>query len=561
MSEPDLAAATVEDAASLLRSGAVSSVELTEAVLRRADEFDGALGVYVTRFDDHARRSAQQADDELARGVDRGPLHGIPIGVKDLLAAREGATTAQSIVLDPAWGEGRDAPAVRRLRDAGAVIVGKTTTSEFAAGMPEPGRRFPVPRNPWDLGCWPGGSSSGTGAGVAAGFFPVGVGSDSAGSIRIPAAFCGVTGLMPTYGRVPKSGCVPLSFSLDRVGPLARTARDCGIALAVMAGFDASDPSSSRREVPDFVGTDVDGLHGLRVGIVGDPAMLEGADAAVGEAFEACISVLRGAGATVRSVSLPYYDETVAAVNLTLAAEALAYHQPDLNSRWADYHRSTRLTAAGGAMATAADYVQAQRVRRLVQRALRELFAQLDLIASPTLTMGAGRYGEGLSLPVADMVRHFHTAYWNGTGLPAIALPMGFTADGLPLSLQLVGRPFDEALLISAGVAFQDRTDWHLARPPLTSTLLPSAATEAPAGAASDVGSGVGPDAGSAVPGEVAALLARARLAPSPEELAELAAVFEHGQQAIASMRAVPGLREEESALVFQAEPPLSEWG
>ena len=226
---------TVQDAAKQLRTGELTSVELTKLVIARAEEFDAQVGTYLARFDDHALASAAQADDELAQGLDRGPLHGIPVGVKDILAALEGPTTAQSLILDPAWGEGKDAPIVKRLRKAGAVITGKTTTMEFACGMPDPTKPFPIPRNPWDLETWPGGSSSGTGSGIAAGMFLAGIGTDTGGSIRIPAAFCGVSGLMPTFGRVPKSGCTPLGYSLDHVGPLARSAWDCAAMLQVSA--------------------------------------------------------------------------------------------------------------------------------------------------------------------------------------------------------------------------------------------------------------------------------------------------------------------------------------
>jgi len=195
--------ATLTDAAAALRAGTVTSVELTAVATRRADNYDQELGAYLLRFDDYAMERAEQADRELAAGIDRGPLHGIPFGVKDIIAMAEGPTTAQSLILDPAWGAGRDATVVSRVKAAGAVITGKTSTMEFAIGMPDPTKPFPAPRNPWDADTWPGGSSSGTGAGVAAGLFFAGLGSDTGGSIRIPAAYCGVSGLMPTFGRVP----------------------------------------------------------------------------------------------------------------------------------------------------------------------------------------------------------------------------------------------------------------------------------------------------------------------------------------------------------------------
>src|SRR5690349_12603695 len=257
---------TVEAAAAALRTGELTSGALTAACLARADALDPDLGTYLARFDDAALAAAAAADADLSAGVDRGPMQGIPVGMKDILAMPEGPTTAQSLVLDPAWGAGKEGPVVRRLKDAGAVITGKVTTMEFACGMPDFDKPFPIPRNPWDTSTWPGGSSSGTGNGIAAGMFLAGIGTDTGGSIRIPAAFCGTSGLMPTFGRVPKSGCVPLGFTLDHIGPLARSARDCAAMLGVIAGYDPSDPTCVDRPVPDFTAGLGGRLDGLRVG-------------------------------------------------------------------------------------------------------------------------------------------------------------------------------------------------------------------------------------------------------------------------------------------------------
>ena len=221
LSMPNNLPLTLTGAAAALRAGTVTSVQLTEASITRAAELDGQLGVYLARFNEYAMAAAAQADAELGGGVGGGPLHGIPCAVKDILAMAEGPTTAQSLILDPAWGAGRAAPVVSRLKKAGAVITGKTTTMEIAIGMPDTNKAFPLPRNPWDTATWPGGSSSGSGAGVAASLFYMGIGTDTVGSIRIPAGFCGVSGLMPTFGRVPKSGCVALGYSWTTLGPLS----------------------------------------------------------------------------------------------------------------------------------------------------------------------------------------------------------------------------------------------------------------------------------------------------------------------------------------------------
>jgi aspartyl-tRNA(Asn)/glutamyl-tRNA(Gln) amidotransferase subunit A len=465
---------SVQEAAARLRSGELTSVALTTAVFKRADEFDARVGTYLARFDEAALATASLADSELAAGVDRGPLHGIPVGVKDILAAHEGPTTAQSLILDPAWGAGKDAPIVQRLRAAGAVITGKLTTMEFAIGLPDPSKPFPIPRNPWDLGTWPGGSSSGTGSGVAAGMFLAGIGTDTGGSIRIPAAFCGVSGLMPTFGRVPKSGCTPLGYSLDHVGPLARSAWDCAAMLGVLAGYDPSDADSADRPVPAYLDQLDGGLAGLRIGIERAHHFPEGSDPALEGCFEAAVTALQGLGASVVEVSLPYYDETNAAVMVTMAAEAMAYHRQDMRARWNDYFEFTRAIVAQGALVSGADYVQAQRVRRVVQRDLQQLFGQVDAIVMPTAAIGAVSYDELNQLDFSKMWNLVFTSYWDAVGNPALVVPMGFSVAGLPLSLQIAGRPFEEGVVLKIGDAYQRVTDWHQKEAPLIKSLVPA---------------------------------------------------------------------------------------
>ena len=243
---------TIKDAARALRAGEITSVELTRTLLARADRLDPVLGCFITRMDDQALAAAAQADADFAAGIDKGPLQGIPVGIKDILATDDAPTTAQSLAMDPEWPKQGDGPAVRRLRRAGAVFVGKNTTNEFASGAPDEQKPFPIPKNPWDPDRSPGGSSSGTGVGVAAGLHLGGVGTDTSGSVRWPAAANGVSGMMATYGRVPKSGVTQNGFSLDHVGPLARTAWDCAAMLTIMAGYDPSDECSIDVPVADY---------------------------------------------------------------------------------------------------------------------------------------------------------------------------------------------------------------------------------------------------------------------------------------------------------------------
>ncbi len=461
---------TLTEAAAALRSGAVTSVTLTEAAIAGADQLDGVVGAYMARFDDYAMAAAEAADEELASGVDRGPLHGIPCGVKDILAMAEGPTTAQSLILDRTWGEGRDAPVVARLKQAGAVITGKTTTMEFAIGLPDLTKPFPVPRNPWDTTTWPGGSSSGSGAGVAAGFFYTAIGTDTGGSIRIPAGFCGVSGLMPTFGRVPKSGCVPLGYSLDHIGPLARSAADCAAVLEVIAGLHPSDPDCA--DAPFRAEAAPADLAGVRVGVVTENHISAEADPAVRPALGAAVAVLAGQGADVREVRLPYWTEMVTANIATMSAEALAYHRGDMCDRWGDYFAATRAFIAQGALISGADYVQAQRVRRVTQQALGELFSEVDLIVCPTTQAGAPSYetlGDGPA-SLGRLMGLINTGYWDCVGNPVLAMPMGFTEAGLPLSMQIAARPFGEAAALGAGQVYQEHTGWHLRQPAITGT-------------------------------------------------------------------------------------------
>jgi Asp-tRNA(Asn)/Glu-tRNA(Gln) amidotransferase A subunit family amidase len=453
---------TITDAAAALRSGELTSVELTKATFEQADRLDGELGVYLARFDQSALEAAAAADAELAAGVDRGPLHGIPIGVKDIIATDEGPTTAQSLILDPAWGDQGDAPVVARLRKAGAIVTGKTTTMEFACGMPDFEKPFPIPRNPWDTTRWPGGSSSGSGGGLAAGMFLGALGTDTGGSVRCPAAFCGISGLKQTFGLVPKSGCVPLGYSLDHIGPMARSARDCAEMLTVMAGFDASDPNTFEVEVPEYASLLDGSVTGLRLGV--DRSVIgPTADPALAPVFEAAIAALADAGAEIVDVTIPYFEELTNATMLTWPAEAFAYHRRDLQARWGDYGAPTRAAITQGALISAGDFAQAQRVRRIGRDACLALLARVDALLTPTMNGPAVEVGASFG----DVISTVMTPIWNGTGFPALAIPMGFNEAGLPLSLQIATKPLADGLALRIGDAYQQVTDWHLALPPL----------------------------------------------------------------------------------------------
>jgi aspartyl-tRNA(Asn)/glutamyl-tRNA(Gln) amidotransferase subunit A len=447
---------TISDAAAAIRAGETSSTELVQHALSIADATDPQMGTFLVRYVDESIAAAAAADESLAAGVDLGPLHGIPIGIKDMIDTREGPTTAQSLVYEAA-GTPHDAAVAANLRAAGAVIMGKATMSEFSIGVPDQDKPFPIPRNPWDRSRWTGGSSAGSANGVACGAFLGAVGSDSGGSIRIPAAFCGISGLLPTFGLVPRAGYVPAAYTLDNIGPMARSARDCALMLDAMA-----DRSRCAAELTGD-------LHGVRIGV--DRLSRIAGDLEVAEAsalLDGAVAALASAGAEIVDVELPLYHEMVAAVMVVTVSEALAYHRDDLAARWPDYFAWTRRIVASGAFVSGADYVQAQRVRAVGQRRVAELYADVDLIVTPTSSAVAISFADLDAVIGGAGMGKFgavHTAYWNATGNPVVSVPIGFTADGLPMGMQIAGRPHDDATVLRAGDALQQRTDWHLRVP------------------------------------------------------------------------------------------------
>ncbi|MFG1621846.1 amidase [Kribbella sp. NPDC049227] len=459
---------TIKEAATALRDGSLTSTTLTQQILDRAIALNPALGAYVEITAEAALEQAAAADAALAAGDDRGPLQGIPLAIKDIIAMKGAPTTANSHVLAPDWGAGTDAPVVARLRDAGAVFVGKATTSEFACGLPDATKRFLVPHNPWNVDHTPAGSSSGTGIAVAAGLALGGLGTDTGGSVRSPAAVNGHTGLKVTFGRVPKSGVVPLGFSLDSIGPMARSAWDCAALLEVMAGYDPTDPNSARQPVPAYAELLDGSVDGLRIALP-MPYFFdhEQLDPEVHDAVLAAVKQLVGLGATSTELDLPYAAEAKDANHIIMVAEAYAYHRNDLVSRWTDYGVHTRPTLARGAFYTAGDVAQAQRFRRFFARLVAELFTAYDVIITPSAPVPA-ELAAGLS-PSKRLLTPSYTGQWNLTGLPAVAVPAGFSSSGLPLSMQIVGKPFAEATVLKVADALQQVSDWHLAVPPVDS--------------------------------------------------------------------------------------------
>ena len=451
---------TITEAADWLRRGRISSVDLTRRLLTDAQAAQETVGAFAVLTEQTALADAENADRELSSGTDKGPLLGIPIGVKDILATADAPTTASSRVLDPGWGKRGDASVVRKLRAAGAVVLGKTVLHEFAIGWPDPGTGVRYARNPCDLARSPGGSSSGTGAAIAAGFVLGGLGTDTGGSIRGPAAFCGISGLKPTFGRVSKEGCVPLSWSLDHIGPMARTARDCAAMLQVMAGHDPLDSSTAAVDVPDYLSSLNGSVEGVCIGVpptyfFDQPELND----EIRQAVLGAVDRLVEAGAAVCNVVLPHAPIARAAQRAIMLSEAYAYHQADLASRASEYGRHTRGQLLQGALYSGADYVQAQRVRTVIKREVRQVMANVDVLIVPAGVSVASRF-EGYDPDAMRRAPNF-MSIWNLTGLPALCVPCGISSEGLPIGMQIVGKPFDEATVLRVGDAYQHVTDWH----------------------------------------------------------------------------------------------------
>src|SRR5918911_2913777 len=377
----------------------------------------------------------------------------------------------------PRWRR-RDVPTTRSGAasiGAGAVILGKLVLHEFAIGWPDPATGLRYARNPWDLARSPGGSSSGTGAAIAAGLILGGLGTDTGGSIRGPAAYCGISGLKPTFGRVSNEGCVPLSYSLDHIGPMAHTMRDCAVLLQVLAGFDPLDPCTARVAVPDYA-ADLDGsARGVRIGLVREHFFdVPELDAEVRQAVLDGVDRRAAAGATVVEVALPHAAIARHAQRAIMFSEAYAYHLPDLQARPQLYGQYTRQQIVQGALYSGADYVQAQRVRSMIKAEALAALSTVDVLVTPT-TLNVAPTFEGYD-PDAMRRAPTFTAIWNLTGLPAASVCCGFSNAGLPIGMQIVGKPFDEAMVLRVGDAYQQVTDWHTRTPESARQVQPALA-------------------------------------------------------------------------------------
>jgi aspartyl-tRNA(Asn)/glutamyl-tRNA(Gln) amidotransferase subunit A len=508
----DLVWKSIGDLARLIAAKDVSPVEVVGAYLARIEALDGKLRAYITVMRDQALAAARAAEAAVLDGAPLGRLHGVPVGLKDLCGTRDAPTTGGSKILADVT-PAEDATVVARLRRAGAIILGKLNMHEFAYGPEGLNAHFGTPRNPWDARTHriPGGSSSGSAVAVAAGLCAGALGSDTGGSIRIPAALCGITGIKPTYGRVSRAGVLPLSWSLDHVGPMTRSAADCALMLAPIAGYDPRDPTTSALPVPDYTAALTGDITGLRVGLL-RPFFLEAAGLVLRQAVEQAARTLQGLGAKVEDVSLPHAVHA-AGVSLAIsAAEALSFHATWLRERPGDYQPDVAQRLKLGAFVSALQYLQAQRVRALARDEVDAALAKLDVLLAPATPIVATALGQNEvmidreTFDVRSTLLRF-TRPFNVSGHPACAVPCGFTAAGLPVGMQIIGRPFDEATVLKVADAYQRATDWHTRRPPIEG--------DATAVSAGDPGRRDEPKTGGAGPPPVARASAEMHVTPA----------------------------------------------
>src|SRR5437764_4127193 len=456
---------TIADAARLISARQLSPVELTRACLDRVHAVDDRLHAFVHLTEERALAEARAAEAAIMAGGPKGPLHGIPIGLKDIVDTKGIPTTCQSKILQDNIPDA-DATCAEKLAAAGTVLIGKTTTHEFADGGPSFDLPKPPARNPWNTGHFTAGSSSGTGAGVAAGLILGGIGTDTGGSIRGPAALCGIAGIKPTYGLVSRAGVAPAAFSLDHIGPMAWTAEDCALMLQALAGHDPRDPASAARPVPDYTAALGSGIKGVRIGVIHhfhetDCKVSDGTQRGI----DAAITTLRELGAEIREVQLSPLQDWGACGSLISITERAAAYEEWARTRHADFGERVQRRLMLGALVSGVDYVQAVRRRRELRAELKSAMAGLDVVLT------AAAQGEAPKIDAIPKWDTFaapsFTMPFNVAGYPAMSICAGFGEGGLPVSIQLVGKPFDEPTLLRVADAFEKATPFRNSRPNL----------------------------------------------------------------------------------------------
>lgn len=459
---------TLAAASTAIASGDVSPVDVVDACLARVDEVRD-LHAYIAVYAEESRQIAKATESMLAAGHRLGPLHGIPIVLKDNIAVGGRIATAGSKVLAD-WNPDEDATVVAKLKGAGAIIMGKTNMHEFAWGGTSDNPHYGTVRNAWNPERFPAGSSGGSGVAVASRTCYGALGTDTGGSVRLPSAINGVAGLRPTIGRVSNAGVIPLAWSMDTVGPMARTVEDCAIMFNALAGHDPRDVGSASVPTEDYTADLTRGVDGLRIGVIPDYFFAH-LQKPVHDAVKTALSVLESAGAQVVNVSAQHIHGNISAQLTIESAEPSTYHQGWLRERAEDYGADVRLLLEVGEMLLATHYIQAQRYRALLRSEFLDAFKSVDVFICPTLPFTATAVGEtlveiekGAPEDMLSAIMQF-TGVPSLTGLPSLNVPCGFDQDGLPIGMQVIGRPFDESTLFRVGAAYQAATDFHTRSP------------------------------------------------------------------------------------------------
>ncbi len=466
----ELCYATVEELSQLISSMQVSPVEVTQAHLDRIEAIDGQLNSFITVLADQAMAASREAEREIQSGRYRGPFHGTSLALKDLYYTKGVRTSSGAKVYDD-FVPDHDGEVTARFREAGAILLGKLNLYPTAMGGSGVNPDYGNVHNPWDLGLETGGSSSGSGAAVAAGLCSIATGSDTGGSIRIPASFCGLVGFKPTYGVVSRYGVSPLSWSMDHCGPMARSVMDCALTMNALAGHDPKDPASSSRPAPDYVAAIRDGIQGLRVGVPKQyfevPLSPE-----VKDTVTKAIDLLGELGAEIREVSWPDFQAAVTAGSIVSLVEGTAIHADVVRRRGAEFTANVRPRIEAGQMVSAADYIKSQQFRRQYVEKSLELMEEVDLLVGPSTPVPAFRLGAE-DIPLGGTTGYLWTSLptysrpFNFNGFPAISVTCGFSSEGLPIGLQLAGRPFEDATVLRAAYAYETSTEWGKRRPPI----------------------------------------------------------------------------------------------
>jgi aspartyl-tRNA(Asn)/glutamyl-tRNA(Gln) amidotransferase subunit A len=467
MNPTELCRLTIAQVGDLLHTQQLSPVDVTQAALDRAEQLNGRYNAFISVFRSEALQAAKEAEGEILQGRYRGPLHGVPLALKDLFATRGQRTTHGSKIFAD-WVPDFDATVVARLRGAGAIFMGTLNLYQFACGgvMNPP---FGPVRNAWDPERIAGGSSSGSGTAIAADMCFGSLGTDTGGSIRIPAVLNGVVGLKPTYGRVSRYGVFPLCWSMDHAGPLTKDVRDSALMLNAIAGYDAKDPTTTKTPVPDYLTALTGEVRGMRIGAP-RRYFFEGLQSAVRSAVEQAITHLARLGALVQDVTIDGLEQAPSVLWTIISGDAAIIHERHLRTRAADLDPEVRTLVQLGHLLQATDYLKAQRTRERIRRQIAQALNQVDVLMTPTAPMVTPKLGEttveidGHQVPMRPTLRRF-TLPFNLSGHPSCTVPCGFSPEGLPIGLQIVGKSFAEALVLRVAHAYECTTDWHRRHP------------------------------------------------------------------------------------------------